>query len=136
MNRSHHSSESPWEEIVGYSRAIKVGNLVEVAGTTATNYGRVIAPNDAYAQTVFIIQKIETALKALGSELKDVIRTRMYVPDISLWEEIGRAHGEFFRDIKPVSTMVEVSALIDPGLLIEMEVTAIVPDEPSKLRPS
>jgi enamine deaminase RidA (YjgF/YER057c/UK114 family) len=125
-SRKNISSASPWEDIVGYSRAVRVGNIIEVAGTTAMNGSEIIGKGDLYTQTKFILQKIESALKEAGAEMKDVIRTRMYVTDISKWEEAGRAHGEFFKEIKPAATMVEVSKLIDPGLLIEIEVTAVI----------
>ncbi len=120
------SSGSPWEDIVGYSRAIRVGNIVEVAGTTAMDGDVLVGKGDAYAQTVFIFKKIEKALQEAGAGLNDVVRTRMFVTDISNWEAIGKAHGEFFKDIKPVSTMLEVSKLIADELLIEIEVTAIL----------
>ncbi len=120
------SSGSPWEEIVGYSRAVRVGNIIEVAGTTAMDGDRLIGKNDLYAQSVFIFKKIEKALIEAGAALKDVVRTRMFVTDITKWEEAGKAHGEFFKEIRPVSTMVEVSKLINDDLLIEIEVTAIV----------
>lgn len=125
MARQNITSGAKWEEIVGYSRAVKVGNVIEVAGTTAVENDVVVGRDDAYAQTKFIIQKIEKALKEAGAGLKDVIRTRMYVTDISRWEDIGRAHGEFFRDIKPASTMVEVKGLVHPGMLVEIEVSAV-----------
>jgi len=120
------SSGSPWEAIVGYSRAIRVGNIIEVAGTTAMDEDRLIGKNDLYAQSVFILKKIEIALIEAGAALKDVVRTRMFVTDIAKWEEAGKAHEEFFKEIRPVSTMVEVSKLINDDLLIEIEVTAIV----------
>ncbi|MFM6924862.1 MAG: RidA family protein [Ferruginibacter sp.] len=120
------SSGSPWEDIVGYSRAVRVGNIVEVAGTTAMDGDILIGKDDMYAQTVFVLQKIEKALHESGAALTDVVRTRMFVTDISRWEEAGKAHGEFFKDIKPVATMVEVSKLISDDLLIEIEATAIV----------
>jgi enamine deaminase RidA (YjgF/YER057c/UK114 family) len=119
-------SGSPWEEIVGYSRAVRVGNHIEVAGTTAMDGDILIGKDDVYAQTKFILQKIGAALQQLDSSLSDVVRTRMFVTDISKWEEIGKAHGEFFRNIKPVATMVEVNQLINKDLLIEIEVVAIV----------
>jgi enamine deaminase RidA (YjgF/YER057c/UK114 family) len=121
------SSGAKWEEIVGYSRAVRVGNTVEVAGTTAVDEnGHVVGVNNPYEQTRFALGKIERALKEAGAALQDVVRTRMFVTDIHTWEEIGRAHGEFFRAIKPAATMVEVRALISPELLVEIEATAIV----------
>lgn len=125
--RQNISSGAKWESIVGYSRAVRVGNVVEVAGTTAVSEtGDVMGFNDPYAQTIFILQKIEKALAESGATLADVVRTRMFVTDISRWEEIGRAHGEFFRDVRPAATMVEVQALIQPELLVEVEVTAVI----------
>lgn len=110
---------------MGYSRAVRVGERIYVTGTTATNEnGEIVAPDDAYAQTVQVIRNIEKALKALDAGLENVVRTRMFVTDISRWEEYGRAHGEFFRDIMPATTMVEVSKLIDPDMLIEIEADA------------
>jgi enamine deaminase RidA (YjgF/YER057c/UK114 family) len=120
------SSNSPWEDIVGYSRAVRVGNMIEVAGTTSMDGDILTGKGDLYGQTVFIFKKIEKALIEAGATLKDVVRTRMFVTDISRWEEAGKAHGEFFKEIRPVSTMVEVSKLINEELLIEIEVTAIV----------
>lgn len=126
MKRQNISSGAKWEDIVGYSRAVRIGNIVEVAGTTAVDEnGNTIGLNDAYAQTKFILQKIEKALQQTGASMNDVIRTRMFVTDISQWEEIGKAHGEFFKTIKPVTTMVEVKALINAELLVEIEATAI-----------
>ena len=123
------SSGAKWEDIVGYSRAVKIGNVIEVAGTSALDEnGNIVGINDPYEQTMFIIKKIEKALQSAGATLNDVVRTRMFVTDISRWEEIGRAHGEYFREIKPVSTMVEVKSLISPEMLVEMEVTAIIQD--------
>ena len=120
------SSGVKWEDIVGYSRAVKMGHIVEVAGTIAYDAeGKLIGKNDPYEQTKFIIQKAEKALKELGCSLENVIRTRMFVTDISQWEEIGRAHGEFFKDIKPASTMVEVSKLVTSDTIVEMEFSAI-----------
>ena len=121
------SSGSLWEDVVGYSRAVRVGNVVEVAGTTAVDGDVLIGKGDVYLQTQFILQKIGKALEQAGSSLEHVVRTRMFITDISLWEEAGRAHGEVFGNIKPASTMVEVSALIQEHLLIEIEVTAIIP---------
>lgn len=127
QKRMNISSGAKWEDIVGYSRAVRVGNIVEVAGTTAVDeQGNVIGLNDAYEQTRFIFTKIEKALTAAGASLKDIVRTRMFVTDISKWEEIGKAHGEVFRTIKPAASMIEVKGLISPELLVEIEVTAIV----------
>ena len=127
MSRTNYSSGAVWEDIVGYSRAVRVGNVIEVTGTVAVDeHNEVVGPEDAYQQTRFIIQKIETVLQKAGASLKDVVRTRMFVTDISKWEEYGRAHGEFFQSIKPCTSMIQVSALIDPAFLIEIEATAIV----------
>ena len=120
------SSGSPWEDKVGYSRAIRVGNIIEVAGTTAMDGDVLIGKDDDYAQTIFIFKKIEKALIEAGAALADVVRTRMYVVDITKWEEIGKAHAEFFKNIRPVTTMIEAARLINDDLLIEIEVTAIV----------
>lgn len=117
---------STWEPKVGYCRAIRIGDRIEVAGTTAMKDGQVVGVDDPYSQTIHVLQTIEQALRDLGANLSDVVRTRMFVTDISRWEEIGRAHGEFFRDIQPVTTMVEVQALIDPLLLVEIEAEAII----------
>ncbi len=126
-NRINYASGSKWEDIVGYSRAVKVGNVIEVSGTVASDEnGDLVAPNDAYTQTKFIYQRIQKILTTAGASLKDVTRVRMFVTDIKLWQEYGRAHAEFFKDIKPCNTMVEVSALIEPGYLIEIEATAMV----------
>ena len=126
QGRQNISSGTKWEKSVGYSRAVKAGNIIEVSGTVAIDNGSVVGKDNAYEQTRFIIKKIETALKQAGAELKDVVRTRIYTTDISKWEEIGRAHGEFFGTILPAATMVEVKALINPELLVEMEATAII----------
>jgi len=126
MKRQRITSGTKWEDIVGYSRAIRVGNIIEVAGTTAMDGDQLIGKDDVYAQTKFIIQKMEKALKEADSSLEDVVRTRIYVTDISRWEEVGRAHGEFFSEIKPTSLMVEVSGLVSPDMLVEIEMTAIV----------
>lgn len=126
-DRQNIPSGAPWEEIVGYSRAVRVGNVIEVTGTAAVDdSGAVVGAGDAYAQTAFIITKIERALKQGGAALDDVVRTRMFVTDISRWEEIGNAHREAFGSIKPATTMVEVRALIDPAMLVEIEATAII----------
>jgi enamine deaminase RidA (YjgF/YER057c/UK114 family) len=125
MKRTVYSSGAKWENIVGYSRAVQVGDHIEVAGTVASDDNGVVAQGDAYGQAKFIIQKISSALEKAGFSLKDVVRTRMFVTDISRWEEIGKAHGEFFKDIKPATSMIEVKGLIDPGYLIEIEATAI-----------
>jgi enamine deaminase RidA (YjgF/YER057c/UK114 family) len=127
MQRTNYSSGSKWEHVIGYSRAVKVGNLVEVTGTVASgDDGKVVGKDDAYAQTKFIYEKIEAVLKRAGAEMKDVIRVRMFVTDISRWQEYGKAHSEFFREIKPCNTMVEVNALIEPEYLIEIEATAML----------
>jgi len=124
--RQNISSGAKWEDIVGYSRAVRVGNIIEVAGTTAVDKnGQIVGENDAYEQTRFALEKIKAALKEAGATVNDVIRTRMYVTDMSQWKEIGRAHGEYFRDVKPAATMVEVKSLIEPELLVEIEVSAI-----------
>lgn len=127
MGRTNFSSGAKWEEIVGYSRAVKVGNTIEVTGTVAVNdTGETVGEGDAYAQTKFILEKIEKVLLRAGASLKDVVRTRIFVTDISRWEEYGRAHGEFFKEIRPCTTMVEVSGLIAPEYLVEIEATAIL----------
>jgi enamine deaminase RidA (YjgF/YER057c/UK114 family) len=126
-NRTNYSSGAKWEDIVGYSRAVRVGNVIEVTGTVAVDENsNLIGGDDAYLQTKFILQKIEAILKRAGAELTDVVRTRMFVTDISRWEEYGRAHGEFFATIKPCTTMVEVSKLMAPEYLIEIEATAVI----------
>ena len=126
--RQQIGSGSPWEDIVGYSRAVKVGNIIEIAGTTAMDGELLVGKDDVYEQTKFILKKIEKALQQLGSSLNDVVRTRMFVTNMDDWELIGKAHGEFFATIKPVATMVEVKRLINETLLIEIEVTAIIAD--------
>ena len=127
ITRQNFSSGAKWESIVGYSRAVKVGNIVEVTGTVAVDdSGNVVGNGDAYAQTVFIYQKIQKVLEQAGASMKDVVRVRMFVTDISRWEEYGRGHAEFFKDIRPCNTMVEVSKLISPEYLIEIEARAII----------
>lgn len=127
MERINYSSGAKWEDIVGYSRAVKVGNTVEVTGTVAVNErSELVGGDNAYEQTKFIIEKIAKVLEQAGASLKDVVRTRMFVTDISLWEEYGKAHGEFFAAIKPCTSMIEVKGLIAPEYLIEIEATAII----------
>jgi len=126
-DRNNYSSGAPWESIAGYSRAVRVGNIIEVAGTTAVDTeGQVVGAGDISKQTDYIFNKIRNALNDAGSKMSDVIRTRMYLTDINDWETVARVHGDIFSDIKPVSTLVEVSGLIDEELLIEIEVSAVV----------
>jgi len=125
--RTNYSSGAKWEDIIGYSRAVKINNVIEVTGTVAIDdEGKTVGINDAYLQTKHIIQKIEKILQQAGATLNDVVRTRMFVTDITRWEEYGKAHGEAFGKIKPCTTMVGVAALIEPGYLIEIDATAIV----------
>ncbi len=126
--RQQTGSGTPWEAIAGYSRAVRVGNMIEVAGTTAMDGDQQVGVGDPYRQTQFILHKIEQALVALGGSLQQVVRTRMFVTDISRWEEVARAHGEVFGNIRPAATMVEVQRLISDELLVEIEATAVVED--------
>jgi enamine deaminase RidA (YjgF/YER057c/UK114 family) len=125
-NRTNYGTGAKWEDIIGYSRAVKVGNIIEVTGTVAADENGIVGKDDAYEQTKFIIKKIEAVLQRAGASLEDVVRTRMFVTDVTRWEEYGRAHGEAFGKIKPCTTMVGVAALIEPGYLIEIEATAIL----------
>lgn len=124
--RQNFSSGTKWEEIVGYSRAVKIGNTIELSGTVSVDSKGIVGKGNPYEQTRFILQKVEKILEKAGASMSDVVRTRIFVTDISYWEDIGKAHGEYFMQIRPVTSMVEVSSLIDPDLMVEIEVTAVI----------
>jgi enamine deaminase RidA (YjgF/YER057c/UK114 family) len=125
MERKIYAAGGPWEDIIGYSRAVQVGNMLEISGTVAANENGVVGKGDFYAQTKFIFEKLRPVLEKAGFSFADVTRTRIFMTDISKWEDVGRAHGEFFKNVKPATSLLEVSALINPDYLVEIEVTAM-----------